>query len=698
MRYLFVVKTLQIMNRLIFFYLLLFITSFGTAQQQLQPGFTLLENGKFDEAETFFKRYLVSDPENKTALICYGRAVGLSGEPQKATQLFEKLLHSYPGDFEIQINYNESFLWAKKYLKAKPLYADLVVKYPTNFGAVLGYANTLSNLKEYESALEWVAKALSLEPNNASAKNSRKYMRLGYANQRVTNQEYQKGEELLQEIFIDFPEDKDALLNLANLYLINKDVEKAKNIYWRYALTPLDSITALNGIALAEHIGENDKEALKVAATSKMKVVHFDAHELTERTYDRYVQALIWNRKFSKAKQQIDSLEKSYPDQNWILALKATLGLYTGDPKTSIKNYNAILQKDSTSFDGNLGKANALFAADQILPAYDAAYKTLAVYPNQKDALGFIEKMNMMHTPSIEEQAAYTFDNGNNIAFYTNTTVVVPFSTRFHTTVSYGYRTTENSVTLNKANSHVLIAGLQYKVLPKTVLKAVIGLNNSRFMKDAYTQPVLDFKLQLQPFQLQNLDLGYQREVQNFNAELIEREIIMNHYALNYNMGTNINLGWYTQIIHTRQSDSNSRNLLFTSLYYNLLRKPALKMGVNYQYLSFAEQVPTIYFSPERYQAVELFVDFRANLSEKTNFMTSAATGSQKVEEDPNSTIFRAEASLQHQFSKCFSGSLYGKYSNIASATAAGFEFTELGFKLKWFFTKAPLFATQIQK
>jgi hypothetical protein len=35
---------------------------------------------------------------------------------------------------------------------------------------------------------------------------------------------------------------------------------------------------------------------------------------------------------------------------------------------------------------------------------------------------------------------------------------------------------------------------------------------------------------------------------------------------------------------------------------------------------------------------------------------------------------------------------LYGKYSNIASATATGFEFTEIGFKVQWKLTEVPLF------
>ncbi|MRH99823.1 tetratricopeptide repeat protein [Kriegella sp. EG-1] len=663
----------------------------------MQEGFSLLEKGNFEEAESFFFEYLKTDAENKTAKLCYGRAVGLSGEPDKATKLFAELLESYPNDFEIAINYNESFLWAKKYTEAKPLYEQMVKDNPEKFAAVLGYANTLSNLKEYKEALKVVEEAIKIEPDSENAKVSRKYIRLGYANEFVQKRQYSKAENTLKEIFVDFPEDKDALLNLANLYLIIKNTKGSKNTYKRYATTAKDSITALNGIALAEHIGEEDKKALRVAKISKFKVSKINDSELTERTYNMYIQALIWNSKYISAKQKIDSLEALYPNRNWLHALRATLGLYTGDSKTSVKSYNNILKNDSASFDGNLGKANALFAADKILPAYKSAYNTLKFYDNQKDALGFIEKLNLMHTPTIEEHVAYTFDNGKNSAFFTNTTAEVPLSTKFRTTLSYFYRTTENSISGNKANSHVLLAGLQYKLLPKTTLKSVIGLNKSSFTTDSYTQPVLDVKLMMQPLKLQNLSFGYQREVQNFNADLIEREIVQHHYGLTYNLGTNVNFGWYTQLMHTQQSDDNVRNLLFTSLYYTLSKKPALKMGVNYQYITFKDQVPTIYFSPEIYQAFEIFADIRGEITKKTTYMASAATGMQKVEKDPYSAIFRAEVALKHQFSKRLSGSIYGKYSNIASATAAGFEFTEIGLKVKWLFLKKPLFYKKIQ-
>jgi len=297
------------------------------AQEDMQPGFVLLEKGDFQEAKLFFGNYLQQSPTNKTAQICYGRAVGLSGEPKKAMQLFSDLLKSYPTDVEVQLNFNESFLWDKQYAIAKPLYAKLVAVYPENFGAVLGYANTLSNLKEYKAALKWINKALELQPGNTSAEISKKYIKLGYANSQLKDQKYGLAEKTLNEIFEIFPNDKITLLNMANLFLITKDVQKAKFILWKYANSPKDSITAMN-----------------------------------------------------KARKQIDSLELQYPNRKWIYALKATLGLYTGDTKGSILNYNAILKDDETSFDGNLGMANALFAADRIVPAYKAAFRTLRKY------------------------------------------------------------------------------------------------------------------------------------------------------------------------------------------------------------------------------------------------------------------------------------------------------------------------------
>lgn len=664
------------------------------AQSSIDTGFQLLEKGDFSKAEIFFDDFLKNHPDNKTAQICYGRAVGLNGNPNKANTLFNGLMEQHPDDYEVRINYYESFLWGKQYKAAEKLYAGLVEDYPNKFGAILGYANTLSNLQKYEEALRWIEKALSLEPGNASALTSKKYMNLGLANTLVQTQDYDEAKIKLKSIFNDFENDRETLLNLANVYLITKEVDSAKATYRKLAVNATDSIAALNGISLAEHIGENDKDALRISLTAKEKVNFIDDNELKEKTYERYAQALIWNRKFVKAKQYIDSLSNQYRDRNWIFALKATLGMYTGNIKKSLQQYNTILASDSTSFDGNLGKANALFALGRIDEAYAATYKTLEIFENQKDAQGLIEKINGIYSPSIQETASYSFDNGNNLAYATYTTLNLPLSTNFQTTFNYQYRLTENATTSAKANTYTATAGFTYAMLPKLKIVGVAGLNNAQFDGNGYTQPILNAKLVTEPYRLQNLEVGYQRVVQNFNTDLIEREIAMHHYGLNYNLGSNFGLGWYTQLMHTEQSDNNQRDLLFSSLYYTALRKPTLKFGLNYQYLTFAEQVPTIYFSPEKYQAGEIFTELGGKLATNSTYRINAATGVQKVENEDMTSIFRVEMNLKHQFSKRLSGGFYGKYSNIASATAAGFQFAEMGFQLKWLFKKQPLFSS----
>ncbi|NNK12297.1 MAG: tetratricopeptide repeat protein, partial [Flavobacteriaceae bacterium] len=162
---------------------LMLVTLFGLqsafGQQLMDQGFQLLETGDFEKAETFFDAYLQNEPTNKTALICYGRAVGLSGEPKKAIEHFKELKEQYPEDFEIAVNFNEAFLWDGQFETAKPLYESLLDLYPNSFAVNLGYANTLSNLKEYPKALLWIDKAIALDSSNASAKVSRKYIRLG---------------------------------------------------------------------------------------------------------------------------------------------------------------------------------------------------------------------------------------------------------------------------------------------------------------------------------------------------------------------------------------------------------------------------------------------------------------------------------------------------------------------------------------
>jgi tetratricopeptide (TPR) repeat protein len=679
--------------------LLFIVFSFSAFAQNMEEGFRFLEKGEFAKAELFFETVIKDYPDNKTANLCYARAVGLNGNPQKANTIFSTMLKTFPGDFELQLNYAESLLWLHDYINAKSYYTGLIEAQPQSFPALLGYANTLSNLKEYAPALEYVNKALTELPGNPNALVSRKYIRLGYAAQLVQQRDYAGAEQLLNDALADFPGDKDVLLNKANLYLITKDRDNAMAAYAAIATTPADSVVALNGYALAEHIATNDKKALKWAQEAVKKANALQDENLIKQATERYIQALVWNKKYTLAEEAIAVEKEKYPNENRVLALSATLGMYRSDFKESIADYKNILANDSLSFDGNLGIANAYYADGDPDNAYSAVNKTLQIFENQKDAKTFLQKLHTAYSPYVEEKVGYSYDNGKNKAYFSATTLYFPLSTKWAVSGFYQYRETKNTVTENRAETNDFKLGAEYQFHPKISINAFLGTTSVSSYSNSYSQALVQVFFKAKPFKLQDLEAGYKRDVQNFNADLVNSEITADNLYVNYNMGTNFNLGWFTQYFYTSQSDSNTRNLLFTSLYYSFFTQPVLKGGINYQYISFKERKPEVYFSPKRFNLVEVFAEFMQDEQaiEKKNvfYGLNAALGYQFIESNDKQGTYRVQARFGYKFSDRFIANVYALNSNIASATAAGFNYTEMGFRLKWYLTSRPVFVKQ---
>lgn len=683
---------MKILNKIAFLSLV-FFSVIGLAQD-MNKGFNNLEKGEFDKAEVFFATILKDYPQNKTARLCYARAIGLNKQPEKALQNFIVLKKEYPGDLEIELNYAEALLWNKKFAEAKIFYTTLAANNPSNFVAYLGFANTLSNLKEYKEALVNVNKALELSPANPGALVSRKYIKLGYANQKVNEKLYTEAETFYNEILVDFPKDKETLLNKANLYLVTKNSVKGRETY--NLLSSSDPILALNGLSLVEHIAGKESSALEISEKAIGKINTIKDSTLIKETQERYVQALIWNKKYKLAETKINELNKQYANENWLLSLSATLAIYKSNFKDSVKNYQTILGNDSKSFDGNLGIANAYYASGEINKSIKAVYQTLEVFKNQNDAMNFLKKIEEEHTPTLEEKVSYSFDNGNNTAITSRTQITFPLSTKWALNTTYQYRKTENTDTKLGANANDFLLGASYKFHPKISFNVEGGITSANSPTTSYTSLLLNPYFKIKPMKLQDLEIGYKRDLQNFNTDLIDKQISANNYYLNYNIGSNFKLGWFTQYFYTTQSDNNSRNLLFTSLYYSFLSKPVLKGGFNYQFIAFKDQVPTVYFSPSQFNAYEVFVELLKDEKIAENntwfYNVNLATGFQYIEKLDKQSTYRIQVKFGYKFSDRLLVNIYGLKSNIASAAASGFTYTELGFRLKWNIFNKPVF------
>ena len=239
------------------------------------------------------------------------------------------------------------------------------------------------------------------------------------------------------------------------------------------------------------------------------------------------------------------------------------------------------------------------------------------------------------------------------------------------------------------------MGGLSYQFVRATRFHISLGAISASSSQN-YTQLLANISLKIKPYKQQNLEIGYSRELANFNVDIINRELAQNHYFATYSFITNFNIGWYSQYYFTTQSDSNTRNLFFASAYYKLAHYPIVKAGFNYQFMRFQDQVPAVYFSPKQFNAVELFVDVLKeqdhNKTKQLIYGLTAAIGFQYIENNKRQPIYRFQGILGYKFSQKIYANAFVTHSNIASATLAGFEFTEIGLRLKWQLSKQPIF------
>jgi len=203
----------------IYIYIIVLLTSFGlSGQESMHEGFELLDSGLYAEAELFFSDYLT--PENKTGRICHARAVGLGSEPAVALESFQQLSIDFPDDVEVLLNLAEAHMWNKAPRIAIVIYSELLEDDPELFVANFGYANAHASLQENKVAIQFMEKALIIEPHNEAAHHSYKYILIARAYELYKDGQYEKADNYLTKVLDKEPENKQAK-DLA--HLINEE-------------------------------------------------------------------------------------------------------------------------------------------------------------------------------------------------------------------------------------------------------------------------------------------------------------------------------------------------------------------------------------------------------------------------------------------------------------------------------------------
>ena len=398
-----------------------------------------------------------------------------------------------------------------------------------------------------------------------------------------------------------------------------------------------------------------------------------------------YTEALLWNKEYTTALLKYIELEQDYPNNAIVQLGLANTYSNLKKYKTSIKHYNKGIAIDNKIVGLYIGLAYTHRANNQDKEALDVIENGLIVDANNT-VLKELEKMIInKYKITAHQKGSVTNDSGKNNAKSIATYINVPVNTKNSFAVVYQYRNTENRITQDKAMQNTFGLTLKKDLTHQIQFTGNISYLLSKGMIK-YDNIIYNTKVEMKPTFNQSFSINYQKEYHNFNAQLIDSKIAQNHFFANYHILTKWNVGWFTQYYFTQQSDDNNRNLWFNSLYYVLKKERVFKFGLNTQIISFKEEKPEIYFSPKQFSAFEGFID--ANFSKnKSNYIVNGnlAFGYQYVNRVRQNS-FRGALNLGYKVASKFTLVSYGKYSNLSSGTAAGFEFNELGVKLNYQF------------
>ncbi|MGB3464573.1 MAG: tetratricopeptide repeat protein, partial [Cyclobacteriaceae bacterium] len=669
----------------------------SVSSQEMTPGFQQLENGQFEEAKTFFEDILDNYPHNKTAMLCYGRATGLSGHPEQALEIFGQLNSGEGDKTEVLLNLAEAHLWNKDPSKAIPIYEKLVAADSTLFGACLGLANSYSMNKNYEKAYATIGKALQLDHDNKQALVSKKYIILAYASFQANDQrDYEEAQRLINENLSNDSADQESLMLKGNILLASAKYSAALSVFKQLT----DQFSAIRQQSVALHLKGNEKQAL-LFSDSLLSLGQSDPQK-DFLAHQHYLNALLWNNKLIKADSFRKDLEEKFPENAATYLSSALVAMYRADFDKGLDKYADALALDTASQAGQLGRADAYHALGLERKAYQGALRTAGLHPNNKEVSAFLAKVNKAHVPLVDAKYSYAYTSDGSYNRATVLSSLLSLTPEFSAGLSVGRKRFFMDGTTNFLENKFWQTHLSYRINRIVSLSAKTKLtqvSDSEKGGIANTNLLLNMELNTRANRLLNIKTGYKSELLDFNQALISKNIKAHHgyYQGNFfvpETGT----GNYTEFVETWMSDGNRRTLLFTSVYQQIGKKKHVKAGANYLFLRFSESQPLNYFSPLRHQQVEAFVNLNYRWPKKSGveFYGEVAYGFQWNEQPMQETV-RMKVNLKKGF-KNHSAELYGQYSTAANTSFNGFSFTEVGGKISLTLAEKPVFFKRMLK
>ncbi len=648
--------------------LLFSLLSTNLYAQDFTVGFGLLSSQKYTEARQYFQARIDSYPQNITANICYGRALGLEGSAGEALHFFDSLAIQHPLNDEIKINQAEALMWNQRYTEARDRYAQLYPKHPDKTYLQIKYAENLSKTGEHLKAMEHIDTVFhTLGDSTASL--SHKHIYLAAAHDRSKNRDIKTANILLDHALESHPDDGDVLLAMADLALQNQHSQKAYKLYTQPSAQSADSYRSRRGAVLALYQSQRYEPALELLRDLLATKAKSEDSLLASEIYLSLGMS-------SQAQKYFQTQNKAHtPTAIQLLQYqanpKAALDLVP-DLKTatdrSLKSHELLVHSYSKKQNDSLLSSYLAEGGDSTAYLYRVSIQTQQVE----------NYLHLGYTYGIDS------DSGRSTQY--ETTARLRLAPRSYLIPRLSHKQTDALRGDSSSRASLFTMGYRYRPSAYFSLQADLGLNQYSTRDEALS--IYRLSAIYRPRANKYLKFEVKKELQDFNTPLLESGFYTQGASLSYNYLWHQRLGWYSDLSLSTWNDQNTQLNFYNSLYTLLRRKPGLKSGLNLQYMQFSDQRPLQYFSPKSFLLTELFVELHKDVSSSGRWFYHAfgSYGYQQIADESTQTAYRLDLRFGYKIWGESWVSAFIGHSNAANTTASGFAYTTAGLRTQIYF------------
>ncbi len=388
---------------------------------------------------------------------------------------------------------------------------------------------------------------------------------------------------------------------------------------------------------------------------------------------------LSWSDSLYEAEAEADIVLKDHAESQNALLVKANVLRWRGDAKASIPVYEKALSQGE-NFDARIGLAFAYLDLGEKDTAQEIGKTLKPSYPYQKNELAKLSNalcgVRASHLGILYSHYKDSDDNRVN-----RSTLSYGFwAGKWETKLYYRLTDAKDPTRHTKAADLAMTAHSQ---AGRVDMSAGAGIgrpgDNAGYLVTG--QAKADIRMDWG-----GIGMSAAREMFSETAQLIENRIVRKSGMLSLFEIVSPRLTFSESYTYSDYSDSNNADDLRLGARYAVTLAPPLKIatGYRFRYWSFRRQSGSGYFDPEGFRSHQVFVSFRAERNGYYAYL-EPYTGYQsftRYDERSGHTFFGISGSAGWTMKKCTSFEINGEGGNYAGGTAAGFNYSLIGFRL----------------